>query len=86
MLVYLEHVKIQQSLLDINPLGLGCGTHTHYHCCQTKLQRITQVDWLILVKLLKNEHCKSLTNKSTPTVDQYGERVHEGPEIQLKGL
>lgn len=36
MLVYLEHVKTQQSLLDINPLGLGCRTHTHYHCCQTQ--------------------------------------------------
>lgn len=47
----------QNSLLDINPLGLSLRTHTHYHCCQTKLQCIIKVDWVILVKLLKNEHC-----------------------------
>jgi len=57
MLVYLERVKTQHSLLDINPLGLSLRTHTHLHCCQAKLQRIIKVDWVILVKLLKNEDC-----------------------------
>lgn len=57
MLVYIEHVKTQHSLLDINPLGVNSRTHTHYHFCQTKLQCIIKVDWVILVKLLKNEHC-----------------------------
>lgn len=78
MLVYIKRVKTQHSLLDINPLGLSLRTHTHLHCCQTKLQRIIKVDWVILVKLLKNEDCAK-----GKQINQHQQLVNMGKEYSV---